>query len=259
MELTFRRWLLQESDNDEVVSKINRLIQIVKKTEEYGVGAVKFTKNVGAVPRTLIDVLIATRQLTVADKTKDEGQIQQSKEELKSQLGNLAKLPIGGLLTGMPFVIFKILAVFNQAPAIIISAVLSMVVYYISYYSMTLAKDMENQPGADQWYRKWLSSIGKSLAKFLPDRMKNVMLPDEPKSEHVIGLCERLMVVHKNSILLEMVGTNAVYDGTRGTFNWWGAVGHPAGRIIDGHPIGTKEDKAEKRGKRKRKRKKHNN
>ena len=50
----------------------------------------------------------------------------------------------------------------------------------------------------------------------------------------------------------EMAGTGAVYDGSKGTFNWWGAVGQPSGKIIDGWPIGTKEDKAEKKKKKKR-------
>jgi hypothetical protein len=28
--------------------------------------------------------------------------------------------------------------------------------------------------------------------------------------------------------------TDAVYDGSSGTFNWWGAVGSPGGKVIDG-------------------------
>lgn len=53
--------------------------------------------------------------------------------------------------------------------------------------------------------------------------------------------------------LIEMTGTSAIYDGTRGAFNWWGAKGSP-GKNIEGYPIGTKEDKKEKkRGRRKKK------
>ena len=53
--------------------------------------------------------------------------------------------------------------------------------------------------------------------------------------------------------LNELVGTGAVYDGSRGTFNWWGAPGS-SGKIIAGWPIGSKEDRAEKKhGKRSKK------
>lgn len=50
---------------------------------------------------------------------------------------------------------------------------------------------------------------------------------------------------------LEFNETDAIYDGTRGTFNWWGAPG-TTGVSIEGHPIGTKEDKAEKKKRKKK-------
>lgn len=34
----------------------------------------------------------------------------------------------------------------------------------------------------------------------------------------------------------EMTGTGAVYDGSKGTFNWWGAPGS-TGVSIEGEPI----------------------
>jgi len=43
----------------------------------------------------------------------------------------------------------------------------------------------------------------------------------------------------------EMVGTGAVYDGTKPKdgdgFNWWGAVGNPMGTSIKGEPIKRKK------------------
>lgn len=54
--------------------------------------------------------------------------------------------------------------------------------------------------------------------------------------------------------LKEMVGTSAIYDGTKPKdgdgFNWWGAVGHPSGISIKGEPI-----KKKKHGKRRKKKK----
>lgn len=47
---------------------------------------------------------------------------------------------------------------------------------------------------------------------------------------------------------LQLSETDAIYDGSKGTFNWQGAPGS-TGVSIEGHPIGTKEDKAEKRKK----------
>lgn len=48
----------------------------------------------------------------------------------------------------------------------------------------------------------------------------------------------------------EMVGTSAVYDGTKPKdgcgFNWWGAAGHPLGISIEGEPIKKKAKKAKK-------------
>lgn len=41
--------------------------------------------------------------------------------------------------------------------------------------------------------------------------------------------------------------TDAIYDGTKPkTFNWWGSVGLPGGKVIDGE-VPVKKDK--KRGK----------
>lgn len=52
----------------------------------------------------------------------------------------------------------------------------------------------------------------------------------------------------KTNNQIEMVGTGAVYDGNKGTFNWWGAPGS-SGKSIEGEPIGTKKDKHGKRSK----------
>jgi hypothetical protein len=46
--------------------------------------------------------------------------------------------------------------------------------------------------------------------------------------------------------------TYAVYDGTQGTYNWWGSVNNSTGRSIEGYPIGTKEDKKPKKKKKKK-------
>lgn len=57
--------------------------------------------------------------------------------------------------------------------------------------------------------------------------------------------------------LQEMVGTGAIYDGTKpkdgGGFNWWGAVGDPLGVSIEGDPI--KPKKRKKHGRKRKKRK----
>lgn len=51
-----------------------------------------------------------------------------------------------------------------------------------------------------------------------------------------------------NSLDEFMGSTGAIYDGSKGTFNWVGAPGS-SGVSIEGWPIGTKEDRAEKKKK----------
>jgi len=46
----------------------------------------------------------------------------------------------------------------------------------------------------------------------------------------------------------EMVGTGAIYDGSKGTFNWWGTPGS-TGKVIDGDPIKSPSKKKKKRKK----------
>jgi hypothetical protein len=41
--------------------------------------------------------------------------------------------------------------------------------------------------------------------------------------------------------------TYAIYDGSKGTFNWWGAVNHSTGKSIEGDPIGVKKNKKKKK------------
>ena len=54
------------------------------------------------------------------------------------------------------------------------------------------------------------------------------------------------MISFKEWLFKEFAGTGAIYDGSKGTFNWEGAPGS-TGKSIEGWPIGTKEDKKEKK------------
>ena len=59
------------------------------------------------------------------------------------------------------------------------------------------------------------------------------------------------MILNFKQWFNEMVGTGAIYDGSKGEFNWWGAPGS-AGKSISGHPIGCKADKAKKKKRKKK-------
>lgn len=194
--MEFQIWLETEQEaqkEQEESTKIERLLALAKKIEEYGFGVVKFGKNMASIPQTMVDLLQAAKKYQEAKKAKDQETLVVAREELRQQMNNAMKLPMGGVLSGIPYVGLKAAALFAHTPALIIAAVIAMAVYYLSYYTMTVANDLSKTAGSDKRIVNWLVRVGGSLSKLMPDRMRAVMMPDK-KQEAVWNEIDQLIL-----------------------------------------------------------------
>lgn len=190
---------VEELSEEEAMTRINHLMKVIQKTEEYGLGMVKFGKNVKSIPHTLLDVLMSCKRYLKYRKDPEQGPVY--KEQLHKQVQNLAKIPVGSVLAGLPAIALKVVAIFHHTPLLIVSAVIALVIYYLSYYSMTIAKDVSQTSWGDKWYGKWLVNTGRTLSKWMPDRMRNVMMPEDPNVEETVRFYENMMLVQERMLL----------------------------------------------------------
>src|SRR5690606_10522041 len=121
--LHFQHWLqLQESDSpDNLSAKLNQIILVASKVEEYTLGLRKLTRNAISVPQTIIDLATAAKKhLEIAGRPLASlEEKERSRQELQRQMQNAAKLVPGSVLTGIPAFLLKGLALATASPLVV--------------------------------------------------------------------------------------------------------------------------------------------
>lgn len=181
--MDFKKWLENNDAPPEptvgfkiktLLQRSNDLIATVKKVEEYGLGAVKMYKNSIAMLKTIQDVLVALYDFHLARQSKLNLDLTTNK--LKHELMNLARLPVGSAIAGIPFFCSKLILMLLHTPEMAIVATISGLIYIMSYYTITVANDVQAN-GVQNKFSDRLMKIRTFLVGLLPDRMKNNFKP----------------------------------------------------------------------------------